>query len=42
LESNLDLYGFCAGHLKVLGSFKETDETIKHSEEFKQEAVRIA
>ena len=28
--------------LESLGSFKETDEMMKHSEEFKQEAVRIA
>ena len=30
------------GHLRVYNSFKETDEMMKHSEEFKQEAVRIA
>jgi len=33
---------FCAGHLSVLCSQQETDEMIKHTEEFKQEAVRIA
>ena len=33
---------FCAGHLRVKHSIKETDEMMKYSEEFKQEAVRIA
>jgi len=37
----MDLERFCARHLRVQGSFEETDEMIKHSEEFKQEAVRI-
>jgi len=36
------LYRFRAGHLSVLGSHQETDEMIKHSEEFKREVVRIA
>ena len=36
------MYRFCAGHLRVYHSIKETDEMIKHTEEFKQEAVRIA
>lgn len=38
----LDLHRFCAGHLSVSGSFKETDEMIKHTDAFKQETVRIA
>jgi transposase len=38
----MDLSRFCAGHLRVKHSRKETDEVIKHSEEFKREAVRIA
>jgi hypothetical protein len=41
-KSEVDLQRFCAGHLSVKRSHKETDEMIKHSEEFKQEAVRIA
>ena len=41
-QRTLDLQRFCAGHLSVKRSPKETEETIKHSEEFKHEAVRIA
>lgn len=40
--SALDLQHFCTGHLSVLSSQPEADEMIKHSKEFKQEAVRIA
>ena len=42
LGITLDLYRFCAGYLSVKSSQQETDEMIKHTEEFKQEAVRIA
>ena len=41
-QRTLDLQRFCAGHLSVKHSHKETEETIKHTQEFKQEAVRIA
>ena len=41
-HGELDLYQFWAGCLSVLSSQQETCEMIKHSEEFKQEAVRIA
>ena len=34
---NIGLQGLCAGYLSVSRSIKETDEMIKHSEEFKQE-----
>lgn len=40
-QRTLDLQRFGAGHLSVKRSPKETEETIKHSEEFKHEAVRI-
>lgn len=38
----VDLYRFRAGHLRVKHSYKETEEMMKHTEDFKQEAVRIA
>lgn len=38
----MDLSRFCAGHLRVKRSIKETDEMKKHTEDFKREAVRIA
>jgi|JI6StandDraft_1071083.scaffolds.fasta_scaffold33384_2 hypothetical protein len=38
----MDLSRFCAGHLSVWISHKETGEMIKHREEFKLEAVRVA
>ena len=33
----MDLSRFCAGHLRVKRSIKETDEMKKHTEEFTQE-----
>jgi acyl-CoA synthetase (AMP-forming)/AMP-acid ligase II len=38
----MDLSRFCAGHLSVWISHKETGEMNKHREEFKLEAVRAA
>lgn len=38
----MDLQRFCAGHLSVLSSYQEADDTMKHTEDFKREAVRIA
>lgn len=32
----------CTGHLSVLSLYQEIDETIKHTEDFKHEAVRVA
>jgi transposase len=33
---------FRAGHLRLYASLKETEEMMKYTEDFKQEAVRIA
>ena len=40
--TGMGLQRFCAGHLSVSSSYQETDETMKHTEDFKREAVRIA
>ncbi len=42
VETGLDLSRNCAGHLSVLSWQQEISEMMKHSEDFKREAVRIA